>query len=105
MRRVGSFLFVLLLVLGMAAAVPASEGLAVPVVVSPGSASGAAVGGTCPTFSWGSVAGATAYELVIYRGGDDVAQLDPLVRRRVAGTANSWTPSLRDCLGRGGPSR
>jgi len=102
MRRSGSSLLVLLGVLGVAVVGSAAEPPRTPVIVSPGSAAGVAVGGGCPTFSWGTVAGATSYELVIYRVGDAGAEAAPVLRQHLAGTANSWTPSLDRCLGRGG---
>lgn len=73
-----------------------------PVAVSPGSATGAMIGDTCPTFSWGAVLGAKSYELVVYRLGEEGAEARPLLSQRISGSALSWTPSLNRCLERGG---
>ena len=73
-----------------------------PVAVSPGSGTGALIGDDCPTFSWGQVEGAEAYELVVYRLGEEGEEARPVMRRAVAGSASAWTPSLDLCLERGG---
>lgn len=73
----------------------------VPVAVSPGSATGALIGDTCPSFSWGEVEGAKSYELVVYRLGADGEEVQPVLRETFPGSAFSWTPSLDRCLERG----
>jgi hypothetical protein len=75
----------------------------VPVPVSPASdLEMAVVESRCPTFSWGSVADARAYELIVYRLDDDGAPTDPELRRAFPGGVTSWTPTLESCLERGG---
>ena len=69
-----------------------------PVAVSPGTASGALIGDACPTFSWGAVAEAKSYELVVYRVGEEHEEAEPVLRQSFAGSANGWTPSLGQCL-------
>lgn len=55
----------------------------------------------CPTFSWGGVSGADAYELVVFdvttEKGADV-EADPVLQRRIDGSALSFTPALGECL-------
>lgn len=73
-----------------------------PVAVSPGDTSKLVlIGDACPTFSWGEVAEAKSYELVVYRVGHESEAAKTVLRQRVAGTANVWTPSLDRCLERG----
>ncbi|MCP4203900.1 MAG: DUF1566 domain-containing protein [bacterium] len=101
MRRTtldGVFFGILLLVSVQAAGASAPH----PVAVSPGSPTGSMIGDTCPTFSWGSVAGARSYELVVYRLGDGGEEAEPVLRQSFAGSVSSWTPSLARCLERGG---
>ncbi len=89
----------------VAGLVTASSGLAgqSPVAVSPGDASKLAlVEARCPTFSWGEVDGATSYELVVYRLGEEGEEARPVLGETFAGSASSWTPSLDRCLERGG---
>ncbi|MCP4247437.1 MAG: hypothetical protein GY778_10355, partial [bacterium] len=52
----------------------------------------------CPTFSWGGVDGASSYELVIYRLGDEGKVAKRVYTRRIPGAALTWTPSLERCL-------
>jgi hypothetical protein len=78
---------------------PASEA---PLAVSPGGATGASIGETCPTFSWGAVPGAKSYELVVYRLGEEYEKEEPVIQQTLPGSASSWTPSLDACLTRGG---
>lgn len=73
-----------------------------PVAVSPGSPTGARIGDTCPTFSWGEVDGARSYELVVYRLGEESEEAEPVLRQRFSGSVDSWTPALGRCLERGG---
>ena len=69
-----------------------------PVAVSPGSATRVSlIADRCPTFSWGGVAGARGYELIVYRVGDDSAALEVL-RETFRGSVDSWTPALNRCL-------
>jgi hypothetical protein len=84
------------------AAGPSLYGQAVP--VSPGTAHDiVATLGPCPTFSWGAVSGATAYELAIFelrddgRGGDGARAASPQ-RIRIDAPATVWTPGAQDCL-------
>ena len=89
------------LVAGLCAAVAMAEA---PAAVSPGHADHLAqVEVRCPTFNWGAVPGAKAYQLVVYRleerGGEET---QPVVRAVVPGSATGWTPALGQCLERGG---
>lgn len=72
----------------------------VPVAVSPGRADAIVpIESRCPAFSWGAATGAEVYELVVYRVGQEA---EPVLTRRIPGSALSWTPALSDCLERGG---
>ena len=73
-----------------------------PVAVSPGTPTGSLIGDTCPTFSWGAVAGAKGYELVVYRAEKESDETAPVLRETFSGSASSWTPDLDRCLERGG---
>jgi hypothetical protein len=73
-----------------------------PVAVSPGSETGVVVESRCPSFSWGAVPGAKSYELVVYLVGEEGEAAEPVLNRRISGSALSWTPSLESCLERGG---
>ena len=80
----------------------------IPNAVSPGGARQfTLVEGSCPTFSWGSVDGASGYEIVVYEvdgGGQlarDRATQDPVLQVRLPGNVTSWTPSLAQRLARG----
>jgi hypothetical protein len=87
------------MVLAGAAALWAGEA---PVAVSPGDASKVTlVEGRCPTFSWGEVAGAKLFELVVYRVGENGETTRQVQRRSFPGSVESWTPSLESCLDRG----
>jgi hypothetical protein len=68
-----------------------------PVAVSPGSVAGSIASG-CPTLSWGALAGAESYELVIYRVGEEGVEAEPVLSQRIPGAALAWTPSLNRCL-------
>jgi hypothetical protein len=73
------------------------------VAVSPGDAAKVAqVEDRCPTFSWGEVKGATSYELVVYRLGEQGEESQPVLRQGFAGSVDGWTPALDQCLERGG---
>ncbi len=85
--------------LTLAAAVASAA--TIPVAVSPGDDSElTTVGETCPTFSWGAVAGATGYELVVYKVTDAGDDAEPVLRQEIEGPALSWTPPLDRCLDR-----
>jgi hypothetical protein len=56
----------------------------------------------CPTFSWAGVSAAKSYELVVYRAEESAGQKEPVIRIELPGTASVWTPSLDQCLVRGG---
>jgi hypothetical protein len=73
-----------------------------PVAVSPGSVAGGSIASGCPTLSWGPLAGAESYELVIYRVGEEGVEAEPVLSRHIPGAALGWTPSLDRCLGAGG---
>jgi len=71
-----------------------------PVAVSPGHADRLAlVDQRCPTFSWGAVEGASAYELVAYALPErpaaevELTEENRVLAERVTGAATSWTPS------------
>lgn len=77
-----------------------------PVTVSPGNTSGISqIAERCPTFSWGTVAGARSYELVVYALPDEAAvprgEADRVVQVNLPGVAGAWTPSLAQCLAQG----
>jgi hypothetical protein len=88
----------------------------VPVAVSPaGEGEVSLVADRCPTFSWGSVEGAAAYELAVLEAPGETAgsRFAPEGERVRAGmpvaisqvipaAATSWTPSLGRCLRPGG---
>jgi hypothetical protein len=93
----------LLLVLGGTAILGWSAAAAqAPVAASPGTPAGARIGDACPTFSWGGVAGAASYELVVYRLGEDGGRLELALETSLPGSVHGWTPSLDTCLDRGG---
>jgi len=69
-----------------------------PMVVSPGSRTVSLAADSCPTFSWGGLAGAERYELVIYRLGKEKENLTPVLNESLPGSASSWTPPLDLCL-------
>jgi hypothetical protein len=84
-----------------------------PVGVSPGAVDRAAeVEGRCPTFIWGVVPDAQAYELVVYRlpdepqasgtAGVDLSASNQVLYSRVPGGATAWQPGLADGLEPGG---
>ncbi len=84
-----------------------------PEGVSPGAVDRIAeVEGRCPTFIWGGVSEALAYELVVYRlpveqqasdtGQLDLSASDEVLYSRVPGGATAWQPELADGLDPGG---
>ena len=74
-----------------------------PLAVSPGEASKIVlIAAPCPTFTWSEVDGARWYELVVYRLGGEGADEEPILQRRLPGDVDGWTPSLEQCLDRGG---
>ena len=82
----------------------------VPVAVSPGSESGvAAVGQSCPTFSWSAVQGAGAYRVMVFKavGGEVLVyeEMDAkgyaVINKEIRGPALSWTPSANERLSNG----
>jgi len=73
-----------------------------PVTVSPGQAKAMVpIESRCPTFSWGVVPDAESYELVVYQVDREGEVANAVLRQRVTGTANGWTPALDQCLKRG----
>ena len=85
-------------------ALVAGVGLAeVPMAVSPGDVEKlAAVGDACPTFSWTEVPGSQRYELVILTAGEEEEQAREVLEETLPAGATNWTPSLEQCLERGG---
>ena len=81
---------------------PAARAAEPPLAVSPGEPSRIArVEARCPTFHWGAVPGATAYELGVYRVHADRDEPTMELTRRLPGSVSGWTPSLGACLERG----
>jgi Protein of unknown function (DUF1566) len=75
-----------------------------PVAISPGGLTRTArVEARCPTFSWIPVAQSDGLELVVY-GLEESGELAPrpALTRVLPPAAASWTPTLEDCLERGG---
>jgi len=73
-----------------------------PMVVSPGNESTfALIEAHCPSFSWGRVDGAESYELEVYHIGKEENEA-LVLKKELVGSASSWTPSLDQCLERGG---
>jgi hypothetical protein len=100
MKRQASMLFVA----GITALTGTTQaaGPETPIRASPGSRTAVAmVEARCPTFSWGSVAGAEAYELVVYELGNPDEETQAVLRETFHGTVSAWTPSLERCLKRG----
>ena len=101
--------FLLPFTLGSALASAAGVDSALP--VSPGDwQAGTPIADTCPSFSWGAVAGAQSYELAIFDAqwqdspayDDQLGQGQPLRHIDIAAPALSWTPAGADCLDAGG---
>ncbi|MGB6366759.1 MAG: hypothetical protein WBG93_08005 [Thermoanaerobaculia bacterium] len=81
---------------------PLGAGLATPTAVSPGSQKQVdAVDQRCPTFSWGSVAKAAGYQVVVYEVEESGELGAEVFRQHFAEGVSSWTPSGRRCLARG----
>ena len=84
-----------------------------PEAVSPGSDLRASVvNQVCPTFSWAQVPGAAAYQIAVFEMGqrfegisyyENQASLSqPVLIKKISGSASSWTPSLEQALQNGG---
>ena len=83
------------------AAAALAAATAPPVPVSPGGTEQVSlIADRCPTFSWGGVAGADGYELMIYRVAEDGTAVEA-VREEFTGSVYSWTPDLGRCLAAG----
>lgn len=94
----------MLFVAGITAVVSTTHatGPEAPITVSPGNRTTLAlVEARCPTFSWGAVAGAEAYELVVYELGNPDEEAQAVLREAFHGSVSAWTPSLERCLKRG----
>jgi len=101
--KVSGFLAVVIVIAAAPALAQTLEG------VSPGAVDRIdEVEGRCPTFIWGGVSGALAYELVVYRlpdepqasgtAGIDLTASDEVLYSRVPGGATAWQPRLADGL-------
>lgn len=96
------------LILGLVA-LPAFAGFTAPTPVSPGTPGGpTAVAPACPTFSWGAVPDAAAYEIEVSASAERGSSLRwrvdraaPVLRNVVAGAATSWTVPIGRCLPEG----
>lgn len=66
-----------------------------PIPVSPGSGEQT---GRCPTFSWGEVPGAWAYDLVVVALSTAGEPLRTVLEHSIPGGALLWTPALDHCL-------
>lgn len=107
---------VVLVVLAVVLSGQAYAQLDPPTAVSPGSGEEAdSIEQRCPTFSWGAVPGARAYEIEVYRAlpaagprpgrlvtpDDRLTTSSPVLRVVIPAPASSWTPSSTQCLERG----
>jgi len=101
--KVSGFLAVVIVIAAAPTLAQTPEG------VSPGAVDRIAeVEGRCPTFIWGSVSGATAFELVVYRLTQkpqasnaeviDLAESEEVLYARVPGGATAWQPELANGL-------
>jgi uncharacterized coiled-coil protein SlyX len=106
-----TLLLTLLLPTGPGQATATAKDPAAATPVSPGDwQAGVQVADTCPSFSWGAVAGAQRYELAIFDAQWDASptyeeqQRQGVQLRQIAITAPalSWTPAGADCLDTGG---
>jgi len=81
-------------------ALPAAAALGPVRAASPGEETRALpVAGACPTFSWGAVAGASGYLLVVAETDEEGAMREVALRHRLdGGELASWTPGLGECL-------
>jgi hypothetical protein len=74
--------------------------------VSPAGSAAAPIAATCPTFSWGAVAGAERYVLALYDAqwhdsldqAEQAAMGAPLQQITIDAPATSWTPAGAQCL-------
>jgi hypothetical protein len=84
-----------------------------PEAVSPGSEIRAMIiDEVCPTFSWAQVPGASAYQIAVFEMSErfeglsyyenQAALSQPVLIRKITGSASSWTPSLEEALSNGG---
>ena len=84
-----------------------------PEAVSPGSDLRASVvNQVCPTFSWAQVPGVTAYQIAVFEMSERFEGLSyyenlaalgqPVLIKKISGSALSWTPSLEQALQNGG---
>ena len=84
-----------------------------PEAVSPGSDLRASVvDEVCPTFSWAQVPGASAYQIAVFEMSEryeglsyyknQAAFSQPVLTKKISGSASSWTPSLEQALQNGG---
>jgi len=84
-----------------------------PEAVSPGSDLRATViDQVCPTFSWAQVPGASAYQIAVFEMSErfeglsyyenQAALSQPVLIKKISGSATSWTPSLEEALSNGG---
>ncbi len=85
-------------------------GQAQPVAVSPGNDTAeATITQTCPTFSWSSVEGASAYTVAVFEMQTSQmlpynviqAIAAPVLSFNIGAPSLSWTPSTEECLTRG----
>ncbi len=90
-------LLVLISVAAAAAAASAAGGER-PATVSPGGSTGVSIAPSCPTFSWGEVSSAEAYDLVVYRVGAGRDDVVAVLAERLPGAVGTWTPPLERCL-------
>ena len=69
----------------------------IPVSVSPGAIDRPAAASACSTFSWGPVAGVSAFEVAVHdlNAGEGSPTI---LHQRVEGGATTWTPDLASCL-------
>jgi hypothetical protein len=74
-----------------------------PEPVSPGSRQEVeTVSGTCPTFSWGIVPGASMYRIVVYAVSAEGELGGVVIQREFSAGVSSWTPALQNALTAGG---
>ena len=84
-----------------------------PEAVSPGNEIRATViDQVCPTFSWAQMPGATAYQIAVFEMSERYEGLSyyenkagssqPVLIKKISGSASSWTPSLEEALQNGG---
>lgn len=104
-KRMLAVFFGLTLLAG-AAAEAFAAGVPAPVSPGGGNADGTGASTPCPTFSWGAVDGANAYELAVFElVGEDLSfddslaiAGDPVLRKTIPAPALSWTPGAGQCL-------